>query len=264
MCACGWARSRHWRDREGFGGAGLRVRGAGGWRQDGMGGEGEHLEEGAGEIGVPRHSEVKVIDLEVMGHGCLAGWVWGAVVAAGGCGGVVGGADVVGVRGGACGAVAMRQGRAGTCGSCARTSRRGSSGSASGRGCDDVGEAGGRAARTGGAARMWRLLEIGSGWRGSGGSGSSRAAVLALRFGVIDRQANARVARLAHDGLVVVHREFVGQASAIYLVARGQHPARAADRGGRRGRTCSARTSWRSPVLLLELERGGTCGRCTS
>ena len=45
--------------------------------------------------------------------------------------------------------------------------------------------------------------------------------VLALRFGVSVRQANARVARFAHDGLVVVHREFVGQASAIYLSRSG-------------------------------------------
>ena len=47
------------------------------------------------------------------------------------------------------------------------------------------------------------------------------SAVLALRLGVSVRQANARVARLAHDGLVVVHREFVGQASAIYLSRTG-------------------------------------------
>jgi hypothetical protein len=47
------------------------------------------------------------------------------------------------------------------------------------------------------------------------------AAVLAQRFDVSPRQANARVARLAHDGLVVVHREFVGQASAIYLARAG-------------------------------------------
>ena len=47
------------------------------------------------------------------------------------------------------------------------------------------------------------------------------AAVLAQRFDVSTRQANARVARLAHDGLVVVHREFVGQASAIYLARAG-------------------------------------------
>ena len=47
------------------------------------------------------------------------------------------------------------------------------------------------------------------------------SAVLALRFGVSVRQANARVARFAHDGLVVVHREFVGQASAIYLSRAG-------------------------------------------
>ena len=67
------------------------------WRKDGMGDEGEDLEEGAGEIGVPRLSEVKVIDLEVMGHGCLGDAVGGAVVAAGGCGGVVGGSAVVGV-----------------------------------------------------------------------------------------------------------------------------------------------------------------------
>jgi hypothetical protein len=58
------------------------------------------------------------------------------------------------------------------------------------------------------------------------------AAVLAPRFDVSVRQANARVARLAHDGLVVVHREFVGQASAIYLaragsVLLGQPPRRA-------------------------------------
>ena len=58
------------------------------------------------------------------------------------------------------------------------------------------------------------------------------AAVLAHRFDVSVRQANARVARLAHDGLVVVHREFVGQASAIYLaragsVLLGQAPRRA-------------------------------------
>jgi hypothetical protein len=58
------------------------------------------------------------------------------------------------------------------------------------------------------------------------------AAVLAQRFDVSVRQANARVARLAHDGLVVVHRDFVGQASAIYLaragsVLLGQPPRRA-------------------------------------
>ena len=47
------------------------------------------------------------------------------------------------------------------------------------------------------------------------------SSVLALRFGVSVRQANARVARFAHDGLVVVHREFVGQASAIYLSRAG-------------------------------------------
>jgi hypothetical protein len=35
------------------------------------------------------------------------------------------------------------------------------------------------------------------------------------------REANARVARFAHDGLVVVHREFVGQASAIYVSRAG-------------------------------------------
>jgi hypothetical protein len=62
-----------------------------------MGGEGRDLEEGAGEIGVPRHSEVKVVDLEVTGHGCLGEIVGGAVVAAGGCSGVVGGEAVVGV-----------------------------------------------------------------------------------------------------------------------------------------------------------------------
>jgi hypothetical protein len=47
------------------------------------------------------------------------------------------------------------------------------------------------------------------------------SSVLALRFGVSVRQANARVARFTHDGLVVVHREFVGQASAIYLSRAG-------------------------------------------
>jgi hypothetical protein len=62
-----------------------------------MGDEGRDLKECEGEIGVPRHSEVKVIDLEVSGHGCLGDVVGGAVVAAGGCGGVVGGETVVGV-----------------------------------------------------------------------------------------------------------------------------------------------------------------------
>ncbi len=47
------------------------------------------------------------------------------------------------------------------------------------------------------------------------------AAVLAERFAVSTRQMNARLARLVHDGLVVLHREHVDQARAVYLSRTG-------------------------------------------